>query len=160
MLERGELLTMDEFYEAWTNWLHNFYMVKQSSALKRQGEKYTTPKSCFENEDKYFKAVPPKSFATILMMKSERKFVYNVGVKLGGYTYRSDELCTYINDYVDVKYDPHDMATVYIFRNGKQVCEAYSQELMVFASQHGVEQKGICASCARKAIALLEGGED
>ena len=84
MLERGELLTMDEFYKAWTNWLHNFYMVKQSSALKRQGEKYTTPKSCFENEDKYFKAVPPKSFATILMMKSERKFVYNVGVKLGG----------------------------------------------------------------------------
>ena len=150
MLERGELLTMDEFYEAWTNWLHNFYMVKQSSALKRQGEKYTTPKSCFENEDKYFKAVPPKSFATILMMKSERKFVYNVGVKLGGYTYRSDELCTYINDYVDVKYDPHDMATVYIFRNGKQVCEAYSQELMVFASQHGVEQKALKEHLARQ----------
>ena len=150
MLERGELLTMDEFYEAWTNWLHNFYMVKQSGALKRQGEKYTTPKSCFENEDKYFKAVPPKSFATILMMKSERKFVYNVGVKLGGYTYRSDELCTYINDYVDVKYEPHDMATVYIFRNGKQVCEAYSQELMVFASQHGVEQKALKEHLARQ----------
>ena len=31
------------------------------------------------------------------MMKSEHKFVYNVGIKLGGYTYRSDELCTYIN---------------------------------------------------------------
>ena len=92
MLERGELLTMDEFYQAWTKWLHEVYMVKQSSALKRQGEEYLTPKSCFENADRYFKAAPPKSYATILMMKSEHKFVYNVGIKLGGYTYRSDGL--------------------------------------------------------------------
>jgi len=143
MLERGELLTMDEFYQAWTKWLHEVYMVKQSSALKRQGEEYLTPKSCFENADRYFKAAPPKSYATILMMKSEHKFVYNVGIKLGGYTYRSDGLCDYINDYVDVKYDPHDMATIYVFRNGKQVCEAYSQELLVFASENGVEQKAL-----------------
>ena len=49
--------------------------------------------------------------------------------KLDDFTYRSDDLCDYINSYVDVKYDPHDMATIYVFRDGKQVCEAYSQEL-------------------------------
>ncbi len=84
MLERGELLTMEEFYEEWTKWLHDVYMVKQSGALKKQGEEYKTPLSCFENAEKYFKAVPPKSYATILMMKSERRFVRNVGVKLEG----------------------------------------------------------------------------
>ena len=60
MLERGELLTMDEFYQAWTKWLHEVYMVKQSSALKRQGEEYLTPKSCFENEDRYFEGAAPE----------------------------------------------------------------------------------------------------
>lgn len=77
------------------------------------------------------------------MMKSERRFVRNVGIKIGDFTYRSDDLCDYINSYVDVKYDPHDMATIYVFRDGKQVCEAYSQELMVFASENGVEQKAL-----------------
>lgn len=108
-----------------------------------QGEQFKTPKSCFENSEKYFKACPPKSYATILMMKSERRFVRNVGIKIGDFTYRSDDLCDYINSYVDVKYDPHDMATIYVFRDGKQVCEAYSQELMVFASENGVEQKAL-----------------
>lgn len=143
MLERGELLTMDEFYEKWTEWLHEVYEVKESGALKKQGEEYKTPLDCFENAEKYFKACPPKSYATTLMMKSERCFVRNVGIKLNGYTYRSDDLCDYINGYVDVKYDPHDMATIYVFRDGKQVCEAQSQELLVFASENGVEQKAL-----------------
>lgn len=143
MLERGELLSMEEFYEKWTQWLHEVYEVKESGALKKQGETYKTPLSCFENETKYFKACPPKNYATILMMKSERCFVRNVGIKLNGYTYRSDDLCDYINSYVDVKYDPHDMATIYVFKDGKQVCEAQSQELLVFASENGVEQKAL-----------------
>ena len=143
MLERGELLSMEEFYEKWSHWVNEVYNVKTNSALKKQGEEYTTPMGCFENADKYFKACPPKSYATVLMMKSERCFVRNVGIKLNGYTYRSDELCDYINDYVDVKYDPHDMATIYIFRNGKKVCEAQSQELLDFASENGVEQKAL-----------------
>ena len=143
MLERGELLSMEEFFEKWTQWLHEVYEVKENGALKKQGEQFKTPKSCFENSEKYFKACPPKSYATILMMKSERRFVRNVGIKIGDFTYRSDDLCDYINSYVDVKYDPHDMATIYVFRDGKQVCEAYSQELMVFASENGVEQKAL-----------------
>lgn len=143
MLERGELLTIEEFYEKWTQWLHNVYMVKSHCGLKKQGEEFITPLSCFENAERYVKAVPPKSYATLLMMKSERCRVYNVGIKLMGLTYMSDELCAYINSYVDVKYDPHDMRTLYVFKNGKQVCEAYAQELLVFASENGVEQKAL-----------------
>lgn len=143
MLERGELLTMEKFYEKWSQWVHEVYEVKESGALRKQGEEYQTPLSCFENADRYYKPCPPKSYATVLMMKSERSFVRNVGIKLNGFTYRSDELCDYIGSYVDVKYDPHDMATVYVFRDGKQVCEAYSQELMVFASDNKVEQKAL-----------------
>ena len=143
MLERGELLSMEEFYERWSKWLHEVYEVNESGALKKQGEEYKTPLGCFENAEKYFKACPPKSYATMLMMKSDRCFVRNVGIKLNGFTYRSDDLCDYINGYVDVKYDPHDMATVYVFKDGKQICEAQSQELLDFASENGVEQKAL-----------------
>jgi hypothetical protein len=160
MLERGELLSMDEFYAKWSEWLHGIYDVRRCGALRRQGEEYITPKECFEHAEKYFKACPPKRYATLLMMKSERCFVRNVGIKLNGNTYRSDELCTYINSYVDVKYDPHDMATVYVFRNGKQVCEAYSQELLVFASGNGVEQKALKEHLARQKKQLRDTREE
>lgn len=72
MLERGELLTMDEFYEKWTQWLHTVYMVKPNGGLKKQGEEFTAPKDCFENAERYEKAVPPKSYATILSIMRMR----------------------------------------------------------------------------------------
>lgn len=143
MLERGELLTMEEFYEKWTQWLHEVYMVKVHSGLKKQGEEFLTPKSCFENAEKYEKAVPPKSYATVIMMKSERRYVKNTGIQFNGLSYRSDDLCALIGQHVDIKYDPHDMRTIYVFQKGKQVCEAYAQELLTFASENGVEQKAL-----------------
>jgi len=118
-------------------------MEKQHSGLKKQGEEYQTPKGCFENAERYVKALPPKSYATLLMMKSEKRFVKNTGIQMGGLSYRSEELCAYINSYVDIKYDPHDMGTVYVFKDGMQVCEAYAQELLDFASENGVEQKAL-----------------
>lgn len=150
LLEEGRLLTMEEFYEEWTKWLHNVYQKRVHAGLKKQGETYKTPLSCWENEERYQKAVPPKSFATILMMKSEKRFVRNVGINLAGLTYRSDDLCDYINSYVDVKYDPHDMGTIYVFRDGKKVCEAYAQELLNFISPHGVEEKALKVHITRQ----------
>lgn len=143
MLGRGELFTLEEFFEKWTDWLNNVYAVKQHSSLKRQGEEFTTPIGCFKNAEKYIKPAPPKSQATVLMLKSERSYVYNTGIKFAGLTYRSDDLCMLIGTHADIKYDPHDMGTIYVFQKGKQVCEAYAQELLGFASGNGVEQKAL-----------------
>lgn len=150
MLERGELLTMDEFYEKWTQWLHTVYMVKPNGGLKKQGEEFTAPKDCFENAERYEKAVPPKSYATILMMKSESRLVRNTGIQMEGLSYRSDELCALIGQHVDIKYDPHDMRTIYVFQGEKRICEAYAQELLTFASENGVEQKALKEHLARQ----------
>ncbi len=141
MLERGELMSMEEFYGAWDKWLHEVYMVGTHSGLRKAGEEWQTPLSCFENAERYEKPVPPKSYATLLMMKSENRFVRNTGIQLFGKDYRSDELCDYINSKVDIKYDPEDLATIYIFRNGKKVCEAYCQELLEVAPK--VSQKAL-----------------
>ncbi len=150
MLERGELMSLEEFYQVWSKWLHKVYMVRNHAGLKKTGEEWLTPLSCFENAERYEKAVPPKSYATLLMMKSERRFVRNIGIQLGGISYRSDDLCALIGQYVDIKYDPHDMKTIYVFQDGKQVCEAYAQELLVFASENGIEQKALKEHLSRQ----------
>lgn len=142
MLERGELLTLEEFYEKWHEWLTTVYMHTEHSGLKKMGETYKKPYDCFMNEDRYFKAAPPKSYATMLMMKSENVLVRNIGITKWGYEYRSDELCDYIGRKVDIKYDPDDMAVLYVFdQKGKRICEAYCQELLQIAPK--VTQKAL-----------------
>ena len=131
MLKDGKLLTMEEFFEKWTEWLHNVYQKRKHGGLKRAGEQWQTPEEVFENAERYFKAPPPKSYATVLMMRSENVTVYNTGIERFGYQYRSDELCTYIGRKVNIKYDPEDMTTLYVFDGaGHKLCEAYAQELL------------------------------
>lgn len=140
MLKRGELFTMEEFYTKWNTWLNEVYMHKLHAGLKKMGEAFQTPYDLFLKGERYFKAAPPKSYATMLMMKSESVLVRNIGIIRKGFEYRSDDLCDYIGQKVDIKYDPDDMAVLYVFnRNGKRICEAYSQELLQMAPK--VKQK-------------------
>lgn len=128
--EQEKLLTMEEFYIKWQNWLDKYHN-KVHRGLKQSGEAWETPAEVFENAEKYEKAAPPKSYATMLMLKSDKVRVYTTGINRFGYDYRSDELCDYIGDTVNIKYDPQDMTTIYVFdNNGKKLCEAYSQELL------------------------------
>lgn len=142
MCENGELLTMEEFYEEWHKWLTEVYMHTEHGGLKKAKETHKTPYDCFMNEERYFKAAPPKSYATLLMMKSENVLVRNIGIVRWGFEYRSDELCDYIGRKMDIKYDPDDMSTLYVFdKNDRKVCEAYCQELLQVAPK--VSQKAL-----------------
>ncbi len=134
MFDRGELLTMEEFYEKWHEWLTTVYMHTENSGLKKAGEQYRKPYDCFMNEDRYIKAVPPKKYCTMLMMRSDNVLVRNIGITRWGYEYRSDELCDYIGRKVNIKYDPDDITVLYVFdQKGRRVCEAYCQELLSIA---------------------------
>ncbi len=134
MLEHGELYTLEEFYEKWHEWLIKVYYNSEHGGLKKAGETYRTPLGCFMNEERYEKAAPPKSYATMLMMKSENVLVRNIGITKWNFEYRADELCDYIGRKVDIKYDPDDVSVLYIFdKNGKRICEAYCQELLQIA---------------------------
>lgn len=143
MLERRELLTMEEFYGLWAKWKDEVYHRREHSGLKRQGEKYKVPIELFmKSEDRYYKPAPPKSYASILMMKAESVHVYNIGIRKFGYEYRAQELCDYIGEKVDIKYDPEDVTRLYIYtKEGKKICEAVSQELLQIAPR--VTQKAL-----------------
>lgn len=136
MLKRGELLDMGEFYTQWSRWLSEKYMDRVHGGLKQAGEQYITPRDLLRHGERYEKAAPPRSYATMLMMKSESVHVYNVGIRKFGHEYRADELCDYIGRKVDIKYDPGDVTTLYVFdKKGRRICEAVSQELLQVGPQ-------------------------
>lgn len=142
MLDRDELLTLEEFYERWEKWLSEEYHQEEHGGLKKAKEQWRKPAELFVNAERYYKPAPPKSYATMLMMRADRVHVYNVGIRKFGYEYRAQELWDYIGDKVDIRWDPEDVTCLYVFsRDGKKICEAYSQELLQFAPH--VPQKAL-----------------
>lgn len=132
MAERGELLTMEEFYEEWKKYKEK-YINRSHRGLYNAGEEYRKPKEVFEHEDRYIKVAPARSFAIMSLMKSEEARVNNIGIKRNGYYYMDEALCGYINQKVLIKVDPYDVTSIYVIDGkGKVICRAYSEELLQF----------------------------
>ncbi len=133
MLERGELLTMEEFFEAWTTWKETKYHTREHRGLKDAGEKWTTPIELFEHGDRYEKAAPPREYAAMLLMKAATARVYNYGINKFGTVYSDSELGKYIGQRVGIKWDIDDVTKLYVYdADGRKICEAVSAELLAF----------------------------
>lgn len=133
MAKQGKLLTIEEFYEKWTQWKLDKYAKHVHGGLKRAKEEYTRPGELFEYGERYVMAPPPKSQATILMMKSEDARVRNTGIERNGFCYNDEELMAHIGEKVDIKYDPDDVSVIYVYdKKGRPICSAESQELLKF----------------------------
>lgn len=133
MLERGELLTLEEFFDLWTRWKNEKYHTREHRGLKDAGEKWTTPIEVFENAERYEKATPPREYAAMLLMKADTAKVYNFGIKKFGTTYFDYELSFYIGKTVGIKWDIDDVTKLYVFdEEGRKICEAASPELLAF----------------------------
>lgn len=133
MLERGELLTMEEFFEVWTAWKNEKYHTREHRGLKDAGEKWVTPIEMFENGPRYMKAAPPREYAAMLLMKADTARVGNQGITKFGTLYTDYELCHYIGQTVGIKWDIDDVTKLYVFDStGRKICEAVSAELLQF----------------------------
>ena len=133
MLERGELLTMEEFFEVWTEWKETKYHTREHRGLKDAGEKWVTPIDMFENGPRYEKAAPPREYAATLLMKADLALVRNQGIQKFGTLYTDYELCHYVGKKVGIKWDIDDVTKLYVYNeNGRKICEAVSAELLQF----------------------------
>lgn len=136
MLERGELLTMEEFFEIWTDWKNNKYHTREHRGLKDAGEKWITPIELYENSPRYQKAAPPREYAAMLLMKADNARVGNQGITKFGTLYTDYELCHYIGKTVGIKWDIDDVTKLYVFdESGRKICEAVSAELLQFGQR-------------------------
>lgn len=133
MLERGELLTMEEFYEIWTEWKETKYHTRKHRGLSEAGEKWVTPIEMFENGPRYEKAAPPREYAAMLLMRAATARVSNQGITKFGTLYTDTELCYYVGKRVGIKWDIDDVTKLYVYdESGKKICEAVSAELLGF----------------------------
>lgn len=144
MLERGELMTMDELCQLWRQWRDEEYHMRDHRGLRDQGEEWVKPIEVFHNAERYVKPVPPRSFAASLLMHAEEEVrVYNIGIKRFGYEYRAPELDPYIDKKVNIKWDENDVTRLHVYDplTGNKICVAESQELLRIAPH--VPQKAL-----------------
>lgn len=150
MLERGELLTLEEFFERWTYWKENVYHARKHSGLTRLKEKWNTPAALFENGERYEKAVPPREYAAMLLMKSERAKVTTTGIQKHSRLYADEALGLYEGQWVNVKWDIDNPTKLYVYAlDGSKICEAHEAELLTMGryaddeqiSEHAAKQK-------------------
>lgn len=135
MLQRGELLTMEEFFEIWTEWLQNKYHKRVHRGLKDAGEQWKTPIEVFNNAERYLKAVPPREYAAMLLMKASTALVRNQGITKFGVLYSHYELGFYTGKTVGIKWDLDNVSKLYVYdETGKKICEAEAAELLQFGS--------------------------
>ena len=144
MLERGELMTMEEFYEAWEKWKNEKYRTRKHRGLSDAGEKWVTPGEMFEHGPRYMKAAPPREYAAMLLMKADTARVYNQGIHKFGTLYTDYELAFWKDKTVRIKWDIDDVSKLYVYApDGHKICEAVSAEVLGFGekcSQEALEK--------------------
>lgn len=133
MLERGELLTLEEFFDLWSKWKSEKYHTRKHRGLA--GEQWTTPIEMFEHGSRYEKAAPPREYAAMLLMKADTARVTNQGINKFGTLYTDYELCHYVGQHVGVKWDIDDVTKLYVFdEQGHKICEAVSAEYLQYGA--------------------------
>lgn len=149
MLDRGELLSMEEFYDLFMQFLEEDYNVRVHRGLKDAGETWTTPGSLFENAERYEKAPPPREYAAMLLMKAAPAAVTSQGITKFKTLYSADELGNYVNQRVGIKWDIDDVTKLYVYsQDGQKICEAYSAEVLSFGDH--VSQEALTAHKRRQ----------
>jgi hypothetical protein len=115
MLMRGELFTLEEFYELFDAYIKEEYSQAVHSGLKAEGEKHVTPAGLFANGGRYVQPAPPDSYIAMLMMKSKRVAVRATGIQFNKRKYMCGELAGYINGHVNIRYMPGEDSYIIAF---------------------------------------------
>jgi Mu transposase, C-terminal./Bacteriophage Mu transposase. len=136
MLERGELLTLEEFLDIFQKYLDEDYDARVHRGLKDAGEQWATPAELWANASHHVKAVPPREYAAMLLMKPATARVTNQGINKFRTLYTADELAFYVDKTIKIRWDVDDVTKLYCYNDrGESICEAYSAELMQFGDR-------------------------
>lgn len=125
MLERDELLSIEEFAAKFDKWLNDEYHTKIHKGLKEQKEPNPRPINVFMEAERYLKAAPPMEFTRVQLMNYEERTVYAVGIKMNNDYYHNETLGRYIGKKVDVRFSYNEPDVLHVYdKEGNKVCEA------------------------------------
>lgn len=144
MLEKDELLSLEEFSELFEKWVVEKYHVKKHQGLIEQGENIPAPISTFNSVEKYFMAPPPIEVAMAMLMEGSTRVIRRSGIQItfGGKAvqYQNELLANHEGETIQFKYNPNDITRVKIYDlKGNTICDAVSHELLLIAPKLSAE---------------------
>ena len=72
----------------------------------------------------------------MLLMKPGRAKVNSQGIRRNNLLYTADELCHYVDKWVNIRWDPEDVTRLYVYdKEGRRICEARTAELLEFGDR-------------------------
>lgn len=137
MLERDELLTIEEFTAAFERYINEEYHLGEHGGLKDQKEPSPIPLDVFMKAERYLKAAPPVEVSRLLLMECQERKVTGVGVQVLGKTFQHELLGPYIDQWVDIRYSLSDYEILHVYeKDGTKICEVrYEDGLDILARQ-------------------------
>lgn len=138
MLEREELLSLEEFAESFEKWIVEKYHAKKHQGLLEQGESIPAPIQVFNTVERYFMAPPPIDVTRAMLMEGSSRVIRRSGIQItfeGKKVYYQHELLgNFEGERVQFKYHPNDVTRVKVYdMQGNAICEAVSHELLLIA---------------------------
>lgn len=165
MLERGELVTMEESAGLFDQFLEEYHHRKHRG-LSDAGEEYQTPLEFFLHAERYEKAdiLPDRELARVMLMPMETATVYNYGIRRFKTSFSDDALAPYIGQRVNIRYDPQDLRVLYVYaQDGRKICEATDKGRLSFhdeaqAAEHIQRQRHRMKEVRDRLDEYIEGG--
>lgn len=165
MLERGELVTMEEFARLFDRFLEEYHHRKHRG-LSDAGEEYQTPLEVYRHAERYEKAdiLPDRELARVMLMPMETATVYNYGIRRFKTSFSDDALAPYIGQRVNIRYDPQDLRMIYVYaQDGRKICEATDKGRLSFhdeeqAAEHIQRQRHRMKEVRDRLEEYVEGG--
>lgn len=165
MLERGELVTMEEFAGLFDRFLEEYHHRKHRG-LSDAGEEYQTPLEVYRHAERYEKAdiLPDRELARVMLMPMETATVYNYGIRRFKTSFSDDALAPYIGQRVNIRYDPQDLRVIYVYaQDGRKICEATDKGRLSFhdeeqAAKHIQRQRHRMKEVRDRLEEYVEGG--
>lgn len=156
MLERGELLDMEECMEMLNRFLTEWYDKRIHRGLKEGCEPVPRPIEVWNTVPRCTIAAPPREYAAMLLMKPDRAHVSTQGIIKFNTLYAAPELAVYAHQWVGLRWDVEDVTKLYVYdsKTGEKICEAYSAELLQFGER--ISQAALNELHSRKKAQLRE----
>jgi putative transposase len=118
------VLTLEELESKFKEWLLNEYMVREHSETR------SSPRAKWECFDFVPRMPDSREMLNHLLLTVARsRRVQRDGIRFNGYRYFDVNLAGYVQEEVTIRYDPRDMAEIFIYANNEFVCRAICAEL-------------------------------
>jgi transposase InsO family protein len=131
--ERGELPTLQEVAELWSEWVEADYNQRPSSAAgMKLGGRRRSPAYVFDALCERRRVADPAAMRLLMMRASNPRTVDRGRIKLFGFEYFADELLQWPRERVYVRYDREQIGRVAVFTldDERFLCWAENVELV------------------------------